>query len=66
MKIFTRTIMILFICGVYLLWGTYFIYRWKSAGTVISVKNASSDISGILMQNLTVAVIPRLFGGAEL
>lgn len=44
MKIFTRTIMILFICGVYLLWGTYFIYRWKSAGTVISVKNASSDI----------------------
>ncbi len=58
MKIFTRTIMILFICGAYLLWGTYFIYRWNSAGTVISVKNASSDIPGILMQNLTVAEIP--------
>lgn len=58
LNIFTRTIMILLICGVYLLWGTYFIYRWKSSGTVISVKNASSDIPGILAQNLIVAVIP--------
>ena len=58
LDIFTRTIMILLICGVYLLWGTYFIYRWKSSGTVISVKNASSDIFGILAQNLIVAVIP--------
>ncbi len=58
LNIFIRTIMILFICGVYLLWGTYFIYRWKASGTVISVKNASSDIPEILLQNLIVAVIP--------
>lgn len=57
-NLIVKIILIILICAVDLLWSAHFIYDWKQAGTVISVRNASQDIPGIVLQNMIVAAIP--------
>ena len=59
-KLFLKTLLILLICLADIVWAAGALYTWKSAGTALSVKTASADILGILMQNLIVSAIPLL------
>ena len=53
-------LMVLMICFVDMMWGASFIYRWKADGTVISVRNASTDLPGIFLQNLILFIVPLI------
>ena len=57
-RLLSNSILILLICAAYILWGACFIYKWKANGTLLSVRDFSGDLSGILLQNVIVSAVP--------
>ena len=55
-----RVLLVALICAADILFAVKLIYDWKKAGVLISASNASSDIPGILFQNLLTIAIPIL------
>jgi len=58
--LFIRILLILLIFAVYLLADMPLIYLWKKNGTLIPSTQASSDLPGILFQNLIIVIVPIL------
>lgn len=60
-RLWTRILSVLIICVAVIGWAGWLTYRWKNAGTLISIKNASSDLIGIFVQNLLISAVTILF-----
>lgn len=58
--LFVRILLILLIFAVYLLADMPLLYLWKKNGTLIPSTQASSDLPGILLQNLMILIVPIL------
>ena len=58
--LFVRILLILLIFMVYLLADMPLLYLWKKNGTLIPSTQASSDLPGILFQNLIIVIVPIL------
>lgn len=56
-KLILETILVWIICIVDILWSVHFIYSWRQNGTIISVRDVSTDLGGILGQNIIVSAI---------
>ncbi len=55
-----RILLILLIFAAYLFADIPLLYGWKENGTLISSTQASSNLAGILMQNLMILIVPIL------
>lgn len=55
-----RLLLILLICPAEFAWAARLIYRWQAAGTMISVRDASSAFGTALTQQLILAAVPIL------
>lgn len=55
-----RVFLVAFICAANILFAVKLIYGWKKAGVLISASKASSDIPGILFQNILTCAVPIL------
>ncbi len=51
-SLFLKTLLIIIICIIDLIWGAFWIYHWKESGQLISARTASTNIPGIFLQNL--------------
>lgn len=56
-KLYARILGVFIICIADIGWAGWLAYRWKNAGTLISIKNASSDLTGIFVQNLLISAV---------
>ena len=56
-KLILKIILVWIICTVDILWSVRFIYSWRQNGTIIPVRNASTDLGGIFRQNIMVSAI---------
>ena len=59
-SLLVRLLLILLICSADIAWGAWLIYRWQEAGTMISVRDASSAFGTALLQQLILAAAPIL------
>lgn len=59
-RLCARILSVLIICVANIGWAGWLTYRWKDAGTLISIKNASSDLIGIFVQNLLISAVTIL------
>ena len=55
-----RVILVAMICAAYIACAITLIYGWKKSGVLISSSEASSNIPGILFQNLLTSAVPIL------
>lgn len=61
--ILVRILLIVLICAADIIGATLLIYRWKVNGTLIPSTQASSDLPGILLQDLMILIVPIVIFG---
>ena len=55
--LFVRIMIMVLICLADMLYSVSLIYKWKQIGILIPSTKASSNIPGILLQNLLISVV---------